>query len=198
MVYKGSRLIAIAQTNGLICLITPILAIKGNDVATQPKSNKRPKFLELNKSVSKPTSCLKMMYVKTHSDATPISTQAMGAGSIVLTNRALMEEKVAAKKAANKDQIIPSQNRVSKLKMKIKPITAIDPTTPSFQFHLVAVIQGATTETKIALVLRTVNAVDTLETLMAVKKQIQCAAMMIPESVIIAHSDFKKDKEWRL
>ncbi len=195
MVYKGSRLIAIAHTKGLICRIIPILAMKGKDVATQPKINKSPIFLESNKSVSKPTSSVKMIYVKTHREATPISTHAMGAGSIVLTNRAFIDEKVAAKNAANKDQMIPSQKRVSKLKMKIKPITAINPTTPSFQFHLVAVIHGATMETKMALVLKTVKAVETLDTLMAVKKQIQCAAIITPDSVMIAQLDFEKDKE---
>ena len=132
------------------------------------------------------------MKVNTQSAAIPISTHAIGAGSILLTSRALSDEKIAAKKAAINDHTIPSQYRVSKLKIKINPMTATPPTTPSFQFHRVWVIQGATIDTNMALVLRTVNAVETLDTLMAVKKQIQWAAMMDPERDMAAHCVFEK------
>ncbi len=95
-----------------------------------------------------------------------------------------MAEKVADKKAANKPHIMPREYRDSKLKTKTKPTTATLPNAISLQSHFLLIIQGLTIETNTALVLNTVNAVLMLDTLMAVKKAIQCMAMNNPAMTI--------------
>ncbi len=84
------------------------------------------------------------------------------------------------KKEDIKAYIIPNLYWLSKLKMIYKPSTTNNPRIISNDLILLLKKIGSINEVKNAPVLIVTKATDTLETLMALKKKIQCVAIIIP------------------
>ena len=101
--------------------------------------------------------------------------------SFFLTNNPFKTENKADKNDEIRAYIIPKVYWDSKLKIIYKPITTNKPKRISTGFILLLKKRGSIKEVKKAPVLIITNATETLETLIALKKVIQCNAMMIPD-----------------
>jgi hypothetical protein len=103
-----------------------------------------------------------------------------------LTNTPFNTAKRDPKKEEINAYIIPNLYCVSKLKITYKPAITSSPNTISIDFILLLKNKGSIKEVKNAPVLIVTKAIETLDTFIALKKNTQCNAIIIP-----VHKNFK-------
>lgn len=119
---------------------------------------------------------------KTVTTATPKKSwyNDIVSGSYFFTNNPFKTENNAESAADIKAYIIPNPYLLSKLKIMYKPTITNAPKSISIRFIFLLKKIGSINDVKKAPVLIVTKATDTLDTFIALKKVIQCTAMMIP------------------